>query len=159
MEILRAVKLFKIMSGRAPGSIVQMIHFARRSADFSGGVFVEYGAGNGDLAAILLERGWSGEIFETDSQTAAGLSGRFQSYVRLGTLKIHTADFVGNTIPSGSIDFVYSSMVLEHIPLGHVRSINIESARILKPGGRLSKRLDLKQGAGHRHSNQGHKSS
>ncbi|MDA8777486.1 class I SAM-dependent methyltransferase, partial [Pontimonas sp.] len=139
METVRAANLFKIMSGRAPGSIVQMIHFAVRCRDFSeGGVFVEYGAGNGDLAAILLERGWSGEIFETDSQTAAGLSVRFQSYVRLGTLKIHSADFVDNTVASGSVDFVYSSMVLEHLPLGHVKSIIIESVRIMRPGGRLS---------------------
>ena len=46
-------------------------------------------------------------------------------------------------LPSRSVDFVSSTMTLEHVPEPDIASILDESARLLTPGGLLSCRIDL----------------
>jgi SAM-dependent methyltransferase len=47
-------------------------------------------------------------------------------------------------LPAGSVDFVSSTNVLEHIPEPHVEPILAECRRLLAPAGVLSCRVDLK---------------
>ena len=46
-------------------------------------------------------------------------------------------------LPSGSVDFVWSQAVLEHVPLEEVVPQALELRRILKPAGVVSHRVDL----------------
>lgn len=49
---------------------------------------------------------------------------------------------------TGSVDFIFSNAVLEHIELHEVKPIITELARVLKPDGIMSHRIDLKDHMG-----------
>lgn len=48
------------------------------------------------------------------------------------------------SIPDRSVDFIWSHSVLEHIRLAEFRDTMLELKRILKPGGRISHNVNLK---------------
>lgn len=52
------------------------------------------------------------------------------------------------SIPSDSVDFVWSQAVLEHIPAAEFAEYMRELQRVLKPGGIMSHRVDLKDHLG-----------
>jgi len=51
-------------------------------------------------------------------------------------------------IPSGSVDFIWSQAVLEHIRLREFDAFMAETRRILRPGGLCSHRIDLQDHLG-----------
>lgn len=51
-------------------------------------------------------------------------------------------------IPSGSVDFVYSQAVLEHVRKGEFAAMTRELRRIIRPDGMCSHRVDLKDHLG-----------
>ena len=51
-------------------------------------------------------------------------------------------------LPDGSIDFIFSQAVLEHIPLGQFERLFGESLRVLRPGGAASHMIDLRDHLG-----------
>lgn len=51
-------------------------------------------------------------------------------------------------IPSGSVDWVFSQAVLEHVPLGEFGATACEMRRVLSPAGAMSHRIDLKDHLG-----------
>ncbi|AUN95712.1 class I SAM-dependent methyltransferase [Pseudazoarcus pumilus] len=59
------------------------------------------------------------------------------------TVDLHGADIVhdlrwGIPLPNNSVDFIYSSHTLEHIPYPHQNPFLVECVRVLKPGGIIS---------------------
>jgi SAM-dependent methyltransferase len=53
------------------------------------------------------------------------------------------------TLPDGSVDFIWSHSVLEHIPLNELPILMREMRRVLKPGGRMSHNVDFQDHLGH----------
>lgn len=52
-------------------------------------------------------------------------------------------------VPDGSVDFIWSHSVLEHIPLNELPMLMREMRRVLKPGGRMSHNIDFQDHLGH----------
>jgi SAM-dependent methyltransferase len=85
---------------------------------------LEFGAGTGEQARRLFEAGF--DVVAIDLQTS--------NYT--GDRVFPVTDYDGQTIPldEASVDAVYSSNVLEHIP--RLEDVFAEFRRVLKPGGR-----------------------
>jgi len=138
MNLIAAVQSFRLMSGRAPGSILAMMVLASRSSiKADRGRFVELGAGNGDAAAVLLNLGWQGVLYEVDYETAKLLRLRFAEQIVTRRLQVMHGDFLDNDLDRESVDLVFSSMVLEHLPENDVDRVLAQSARILKSRGHV----------------------
>lgn len=88
------------------------------------GPALDFGAGSGTFAALLRERGLTVRCFEPD--------GHLQSLIAEQGLEV-----IGDSaaIADGSVDYVYSLNVLEHIR--DDRAALKEIHRMLRPGGRL----------------------
>jgi SAM-dependent methyltransferase len=89
------------------------------------GRLLDIGAARGDFLAVMAERGWDVEGIEPFGQ-AEDAHG----------LRIHKMSFPeDSTLPSERFDVVTAWAVFEH--LHDPRRAFVESARLLKPGGRL----------------------
>jgi ubiquinone/menaquinone biosynthesis C-methylase UbiE len=53
------------------------------------------------------------------------------------------ADAANTNLANGSVDVVYSSTVLEHIPQPEIKKLFVESLRILRPGGHIVHLIDM----------------
>ena len=96
-----------------------------RIVDFfhPGAHILEIGAGTGEQALELKRRGFNITAIEMADSNYAG------------NRQFPMLDYDGRTIPlpDASVDIVYSSNVLEHVP--DLSRIHSEIARVLKPGG------------------------
>lgn len=75
---------------------------------------------------------------------AGGLRSIAELETRFGITYHAPMDARATGLPAGSVDFVSSTNVLEHIPEGDVGPILAECRRLLRSGGVLSCRIDLK---------------
>jgi SAM-dependent methyltransferase len=97
------------------------------------GRFLDFGCGVGRVSQALAQRFASGAGIDISARMIE-LAGQYN-------VAVLPIDFVQNTapelsvIPSASIDFVYSHIVLQHISNDLQRRFIGEFARILKPGG------------------------
>ena len=64
--------------------------------------------------------------------------------LRFGIRYLAPCDARGTGLPPESVDFISSTDTLEHIPEADVRTILEECARIVRAGGILSSRIDLR---------------
>jgi len=136
MNFIVAFQRFHLMSGKAPGSILSMMVLASRSSIKAGrGRFVELGAGNGDAAAVLLNLGWQGVLYELDYEAAKSLRLRFAEQILTNRLEVMHGNFLDNELDNECVDLVFSSMVLEHLPEHEVNHVLAQSARVLKNQG------------------------
>ena len=87
-----------------------------------------------DLYSALAER-WEGPA---EALTATITAGSHEA--RMTTLRDPAEDLA--SIPSGSIDFVFSNAVLEHVV--DVTKVSAETARVTRPGGLASHTIDLR---------------
>lgn len=89
----------------------------------AGAAVLEIGAGAGWQARELAELGVEVTAIDIDEST----------YKEVRVFPVTT--YNGSTIPlpDSSVDVVFSSNVLEHVP--HVRKLQAEIARVLRPGG------------------------
>jgi SAM-dependent methyltransferase len=88
------------------------------------GPALDFDAGSGTFAALLRDRGLSVRCLEPDGHLQQLIEGQ-------------GLDVIGEVaaIPDGSVDYVYSLNVLEHIE--DDRAALAEIQRMLRPGGRL----------------------
>lgn len=92
-----------------PGTILQRLYLIERLRQTAPGRFIEVGAGTGDLAGLLVRRGWHGTAYELSSYSA-----RVARQHNPG-LDVRNDDWL--TAPADEpADLVVSSMVLEHLP-------------------------------------------
>lgn len=97
------------------------------------------------LRSVPLLRDCIGEIQRRTGLDPAPLHARLdrlmtadspETLLRLAGIEYRApADASRSGLPSGSVDLVYSNLVLEHIPESALRAIHAESRRILKPEG------------------------
>lgn len=88
------------------------------------GPALDFGAGSGTFAALLRDRGLPVRCLEPDGHLQALIAGQDLEVI---------ADSAA--IPDGSVDYVYSLNVLEHIE--DDRAALSEIRRMLRPGGRV----------------------
>ncbi|HEX6117333.1 MAG TPA: methyltransferase domain-containing protein [Solirubrobacterales bacterium] len=89
---------------------------------------LEVGAGGGSVSQWLAERvGTGGHV------VAADVSLRFLTPIEGGNLEARELDILGDDLPEGEFDLVYSRLVAEHLGTEAVRAM----ARCVKPGGLL----------------------
>jgi SAM-dependent methyltransferase len=63
---------------------------------------------------------------------------------RLGIRYLAPRDARNTGLPAGSVDFVSSTSTLEHVPEPDILAILIECRRLLRPGGIISCRVDMR---------------
>jgi len=127
-----------MIKGLPPGTILQLMYLRERLAQVQPGRFVEVGPGAGHITALLLESGWSGDVFDLEGTTVDGLRERFRSAIEAGWLSVHQSDFVvdGERLAAG-VDLVISCMVMEHLDDAQESAFMTAAARLLRPGGRM----------------------
>lgn len=77
---------------------------------FKPGYFLEMGAGNGDLTALLLKEGFYGKCYDIGDQTRAILKDRFSDHNN----KIEVLETL-NQLQENSFEYLFAFEVLEHI--------------------------------------------
>jgi len=106
------------------------------------GSVLDFGCGVGRVSRALSER--------FDQVIAVDVSGSMLDEARKANQHIGNIAFVHNTavdlsvIPDGSIDFVYTNMVLQHMPRQQQIVFIREFCRILRPKGFLSMQTHAK---------------
>ena len=69
---------------------------------------------------------------------------RGQDILKYCNIRYHApADAANTNLANGSVDVVYSSTVLEHIPQPEIKKLFVESLRILRPGGHIVHLIDM----------------
>jgi SAM-dependent methyltransferase len=112
------------------------MHFNERLAMMAPGRFVEVGVGEGRLATMLLERGWSGVGWELDEESIRRATARTSRWLEAGAFSLRHADWLDEPVAPESVDLVLSSMVLEHLDERDERRYLEHAAQVLRPGGR-----------------------
>jgi SAM-dependent methyltransferase len=94
------------------------------------GQLLEIGPGQGTLAALALDAGWSYSAVEPSVILAQQLRQQGLDVVQAFTPPIPAAD--------ASQDVLYADQVLEHMPgIDAARTLTAEALRVLRPGGIL----------------------
>lgn len=130
---------------------------------FGGGRAVEFGAGSNLLVPLMLSAAGASEVLAYDlnpiatveqvnhviRQLAGRIPGDWRQVDALEDLEalygihyVSPADISRSGLLAHSVDFIYSSSTLEHIPKDQIEAILLECKRIAKPGARLSFIID-----------------
>lgn len=127
-----------MIKGLPPGTILQLMYLKERLAAVKPGRFVEVGPGAGHITALLLDAGWTGEVFDLEGPTVDGLRERFSALIQAGRLRVHQADFLTEVERlAGGVDLVISCMVMEHLDEAQESTFMAGAARLLGSGGRM----------------------
>ncbi len=139
------------------------IHTAAFLKHCSGGVALEFGAGRNLLAPLLLSHAGARRIYAVDLQRIAtieqvsdgidrcraALGGDWPTVASFDELEqsyriIYRApcDARNLDLPDDSVDFVYSTSTLEHIPSQAIKEILAECRRVVRPKGIFSFIID-----------------
>src|SRR4051794_40053405 len=113
-----------------PGTILQRSYLTERLRRTAPGRFVEVGAGTGELARLLSDRGWNGTAYELSAESAA------IARKRVPDIDIRNADWL-TAVPDEPADLVISSMVVEHLPDEQEAAFLRRARDTLRLGGRL----------------------
>lgn len=126
-------------------------------------VSLEFGAGRGLLTPLLLGAAGAKTAYAYDLQRLANLDQVNHVLARLGALRNETwkpvtsfeelrenynvdyrapGDARATGLDDNSVDLIYSTATLEHIPPASIREILGECKRILKPEGRMCFTID-----------------
>ena len=126
-------------------------------------VAFEFGAGRGLITPLLLSLAGAKRVIACDLQRLAsieqvnavisqlamlghGSGNQIKSFDDLERRYKVYYDAPGDArktgLPDGSVDLIYSTATLEHIPVSQIRQILAEARRILKPDGRISFTID-----------------
>jgi SAM-dependent methyltransferase len=121
-----------------PGTLLQLLYLQDRLQrnHTRRGRFLEVGAGEGHLARLLLDHGWTGELVELDGRSAQDLATRFAAEIDAGRLTVRVGDFIDNAEVE-SADLIASCMVLEHLDDTRVTHLLHRAREFLRPGGVL----------------------
>jgi SAM-dependent methyltransferase len=96
---------------RSPKHILRMKCLDDVIKNFKPGLFLEIGAGNGDLTKFFLEKSFYGKCYDIGSQTTVILKEIFSNY---DVSKIEVLNGLDN-LPNNFFDYLFAFEVLEHI--------------------------------------------
>jgi SAM-dependent methyltransferase len=126
-------------------------------------VAMEFGAGRGLITALMLGQAGAHRVYAFDLERLASpeqvnaVISQLGRRVPGGMPPIDDLDQLSETygieyrapgdaratgLPEGSVDYIYSSATLEHIPEPEIRQILREAKRVLSPDGRLCFTID-----------------
>lgn len=101
-----------------PGTVLQRMYLRRRLARLRPGRFIEVGAGEGHLSALLLRAGWRGVGIEADAASAARAREVNRDAIARGRYEVVNGSWLepteGGRLPK-DVDLILSCMVLEHL--------------------------------------------
>lgn len=117
-----------------PGTLLQLMYLQERLATISVGHFIEIGPGSGEITRLLLLAGWTGQVYELESETVNRLKNRFASELGSGQLKISQSNYLDDTTAKDA-DLVISCMVMEHLEDEQEAAFMVRSTARLKQGG------------------------
>jgi len=104
---------------------------------------LEIGGGNSRILAALANSDRSNECWNADKFEGVGQGPTVQR--NDSTIRVVPC-FVGEfspELPDGYFDFVVSVSVVEHVPTDELEAFFADSARVLRPGGRIVHAIDL----------------
>lgn len=52
-----------------PGTLFQLMHLRNRLKSIKPGIFIEVGAGSGEITKLLIDFGWKGIVFELNKNS------------------------------------------------------------------------------------------
>jgi SAM-dependent methyltransferase len=120
-----------------PGTVLQHLYLRERLGRILPGRFVEIGPGRGDMTQLLLDRGWTGVVYDLSAETIQHIEHRFAEEISGGRLGAVTGDFVAAAAPVSSFDLVISCMVMEHLDAAAEARFMATSAAHLGAGGMM----------------------
>jgi len=101
-----------------PGTILQRMYLRGRISRLRPGQFIEVGAGEGHLSALLLNAGWRGAGVEPDAASAARAREVNRDAIAQGRYEVVNDNWLapaeGSQLPK-NVDLILSCMVLEHL--------------------------------------------
>ena len=98
-----------------PGTLLQLMYLRGRLRRLPRGRFIEVGPGNGDVARLLLDHGWSGRSYDLDPVTVDALRDRFAREISDHRFAAVNEDYVRARCHDKA-DLIVSCMVMEHLP-------------------------------------------
>ena len=123
-----------------PGTILQRMYLRRRLARMRPGRFIEVGAGEGHLSALLLSAGWRGAGIEADAASAARACEVNRDAIAQGRYEVVNGSWLepaeSGRLPKG-VDLIVSCMVLEHLDERGERAYFERCAEHLGRAGRV----------------------
>lgn len=120
---------------KAPGHVLQFYHLKRRLKKLKQGArFVEFGAGNGLIANLLLEAGHSGVCFDLNESACENNRLLNKKHMSHGLLEVINEDFLKHDFDE-KFDFVVSSHVIEHLEQDLVEKVFTKCKDIISEDG------------------------
>jgi SAM-dependent methyltransferase len=123
-----------------PGTILQRMYLRNRLARLRPGRFIEVGAGEGHLSALLLSAGWRGSGVEADAASAARAREVNNHAIEQGRYEVVNSTWLepvkGAKLPK-NVDLILSCMVLEHLDDRSERMYFARCQEHLGRGGRI----------------------
>lgn len=127
------------MKELAPGYILQQMFIKRRlralySKSKQNVRFYEVGTGKGANTSILLKMGFSGVGYELNPKACLTTALLNKQYIDAGKFVVKNENFITTDIVE-RVDFVFSSMVIEHLSQEEVAAYINKCKAVLKPNG------------------------
>jgi SAM-dependent methyltransferase len=120
----------------APGTLLQLLYLRERLALLQPGRFFEVGVGQGNIARLLLEEGWTGAGCDLNEPTVQHARAALDRHVREGRFAVDVADWLSEDLAE-DVDLVISSMVIEHLHDSQERAYLDRCREALASGGRI----------------------
>jgi SAM-dependent methyltransferase len=122
---------------------VQDAYVLSRTDNLRGARILEVGGGNSRVLAALSDELRGNECWNADRfEGAGGGPTRNLNSERIRTAKCFLGEF-SDELPSEYFDYVLSVSVVEHVPTVDLEAFFADSARVLRPGGRIIHAIDL----------------
>ena len=125
----------------APGNLLQKMHLKRRlqklfkQGDASHLNFIDAGAGKGHLSNFFLQLGLSGVGCDLNPESCARNKQLNSDFISKGRYRVFEGSFLTSDFGDERFDFVFSSMVLAHLPPDGVDLYFKKFSKLLKDGG------------------------
>lgn len=125
------------MEELAPGSILLKMYFKHRAKKMKARTFCEIGSGNGNFSNALLSTGMSGMGFDLNSEACENNRELNKQYITEGKYQVINSDFLTYDLKE-KFDYIFSSMVIEHLDEGSVNSYFETCKKRLAPNGTIT---------------------
>lgn len=126
-----------IISGHAPGTILQFLFIRERLRSFKKERmrFIEVGSGKGFLSELLFSEGHTGIGVDLNDSACHINRELNKKYISKGDYEVIKSDF--NIVDQNNFDFLISSMVIEHLNEEELNLFIEKAKKIIRKDGKL----------------------